>query len=249
MPEPLLRKSPITGVICEVRYESQAPLDDSRLLRLQNALEAAELTAYTTEEGLQVTAGVGQLQQTPIRRHRFSSVDDAHALVVDRDVFSFQTVRYAGFEAFLAAWAPVAQSLAEIAGIGVRTRVGLRYVNEIRLPGDELEDVRRAVHSSLLSPWGEHQLMATLSTSLQELRFSQADGELALRHGLQRPGAGQSPTYLLDFDHYDQRLRQFDVHAECDRLRRFNATTYDVFRWAVTDEQYDDFDPEERPDD
>lgn len=73
-------------------------------------------------------------------------------------------------------------------------------------------------------------------------------GELAFRHGLQRAAPSAPPIYLLDFDHYEQRLRAFDVADDAERLRRFNTVVNDVFRWSITEEKYHSFKPEERPD-
>lgn len=247
MPEPVLRNSPLSNVVCEVRFEVPPP-DPSVILRLSQQLETSGLTQYSTEEGIQLAVSPGQVQQIPIKRHRFAASDGSMALSLDLAAFAFETATYAGIDRFLVAWEPVARAVGEALGLRSRTRIGLRYVNEVPLDSDTPDDVGRAINSELLPPWGAHDHLQALSTSLHELRFGQAEGELAFRHGLQRPGAGAPPVYLLDFDHYEQRLRALDVVDDAQRLRRFNATVYDVFRWSITSEKYQTFEPEERPD-
>jgi uncharacterized protein (TIGR04255 family) len=142
----------------------------------------------------------------------------------------------------------LAVAVGEALGLEARTRIGLRYVNEIPLDGADQEAVAQAIRHELLPPWGIHEHLQTLSVSLHELRFGQSEGELAFRHGLQRAAPTTPAIYLLDFDHYEQRLRAFDVEDDAKRLRRFNATVNDVFRWSITDDKYESFEPEERPD-
>jgi len=247
MPEPVLRKSPLTNVVCEVRFDASA-VGQGQILRLAKALEPAGLTEYAMEEGFQVAVRPGQIEQRPVHRHRFAAPDGSASVTLDLNAFAFETAAYMGVDPFLEAWRPVAQAVGEALGLEARTRIGLRYVNEIALGGGDYDAVRHAVNPDLLPPWGAHAHLETLANSLHELRFTQEEGELAFRHGLQRPPGAAPPVYLLDYDYYEQRLRAFDVNDDADRLRRFNAIVTDVFRWSITEGQYQAFDPEERLD-
>lgn len=247
MPERVLRRSPLTNVVCEVRFEA-APAAQSRVLGLSRALEQVGLTDYAAEQGFQVAVRPGQIEQTPVHRHRFAAPDGSASLTLDVNAFAFETAAYVGVDPFLEAWRPIAEAVGQALGLEARTRIGLRYVNEIVLAGGAREAVQFAVNPELLPPWGGHPNLEALSHSLHELRFAQEEGELAFRHGLQRPPGAASPVYLLDYDYYEQRLRAFDVANDAERLRRFNAIVTDVFYWSITNEQYKAFDPEERPD-
>jgi|GEM_PF-6939342 len=247
MPEPILRNSPLSNVVCEVRFDVRPP-DASSILRLSEQLESSGLTDYRTEEGIQLTVGPGAVQQVGVKRHRFAAADGSMALTLDLGAFAFETAAYAGIDAFLTTWEPVAQAVSDALELQSRTRLGLRYVNEVQLTDDAQAVVASAINADLLPPWGAQEHLQELSNSLHELRFGQAEGELTFRHGMQRPGAGAPPVYLLDFDHYEQRLRALDVEGDALRLRHFNATVNDVFRWSITAEQYQLFEPKERPD-
>jgi uncharacterized protein (TIGR04255 family) len=245
MPEPILRNAPLTNVVCEVRFDAPPP---ENVLELARRLEPLGLTEYAAEEGFQVAMRPGQIEQRALRRHRFADKEGSSAMTLDVYAFTFETAVYGGVDSFVATWQPVAEAIGEAIGLQARTRIGLRYVNEVPLDGADHDVVARAIKPELLPPWGAQDHLQSLSVSLHELRFVQEEGELAFRHGLQRAAPSAPPIYLLDFDHYEQRLRAFDVVHDAERLRRFNATINDVFRWSITDEKYESFEPEERPD-
>jgi hypothetical protein len=81
------------------------------------------------------------------------------------------------------------------------------------------------VHPELLGPAAA--LGTDLLASLQELRFQQPDGILAVRHGLTAPG-----QYLLDSDHYSDERRDFDVPRITELVQTWHHTIEGVFAWA-----------------
>ena len=243
MPEDRLLRAPLTSVACEVRFEDASP---PAAIDFLSRLEPLGLSEYTPEEGLQVSMGPTQVSQATVRRHRFGDPDGTRALTVDDKTFVYETAVYGGVDDFLAAWQPLAEAVQFVVGFRARTRIGLRYSNQVSLADRDRQTVAKAIEGHLLPPWDTQEHLTNLVASLQELRFDQREGELAFRHGLQYVAPSASPVYLLDYDHYEQRLRQFDPSDEAARLRRFNATIYDVFRWSLTDEQYQAFSPKSR---
>lgn len=244
MPEPVLRKAPLTSVVCELRYQEAAA--DLRAIELSRGFEELGFSAYELEEGMQLALGPGQLEQQAVKRHRFALPDGSATFTVADDLFSYEESTYLGIDAFLGRWEPLASLVAGQLAIGARTRLGLRYINQIPLDGDDRESVAAAVSEDLLPPWGSDPAMGELTVSLHELRFKQTEGEVTFRHGLQRLPRG--PVYLLDFDHYEQRLAALKIEAEVARLRAFNERVEGIFRWSITPEKYLSFEPEERGD-
>ncbi len=245
MPEPVLRKSPLTSVVCELRF--QPVVGHLEIVGLSKRLEEIGLTSYNREQGMQLQMGPGQLQQREVERHRFATAEGDGTLILDEGIFAFDTASYRGIDHFLETWKAIATAIVETFGVAARNRIGLRYVNEIRLPAPDRVSVEELIKDELVPPWGAQPHLEELSVSLHELRFKQDEGELTFRHGLQRePGADS--VYLLDFDHYEQRLTDFDIEEEVKRLRDFNARVYEIFRWSITDESYAAFEPQKRPD-
>jgi uncharacterized protein (TIGR04255 family) len=242
MPEPVLRKAPLTSVVCELRFQEAAA--DLQLLELSRGVGELGLPAYELEEGMQLALGPGQLGQQNVKRHRFATPDGSATFTLAEDLFSYEESTYLGIDTFLERWEPLASLVAEQLGITARTRLGLRYINQVPLDGDDRSSVAAAVTGDLLPPWGSDPAMEDLTVSLHELRFKQAEGEITFRHGLQRLPRGA--IYLLDFDHYEQRLAPLDVAEEVARLRAFNQRVEGIFRWSITEEKYKSFEPEER---
>ncbi len=245
MAAPVLKKSPLTIVVCEVRF-GEAQVDQDLVVALKGDLQELGLATYSEEKGIHVTlAGPGDLSQTSITRHRLSSHDGLRHLAIDGSIFTYETADYQGIEHFLEQWEVVASAVVARLGLRTRTRIGLRYVNEVRLKGDRFEDVAWSVTESLLPAWQQHPTLEKLIVSLQELRFREDEGELTFRHGLQRAAQEAPPIYVLDFDRYEQELRNLEVTEEVLRLRQFNADVKSTFEWAITKEQYDEFEPQE----
>src|SRR4051794_10833098 len=121
MPEPVLRKSPLTAVVSEVRFIA-SPLVN--VVELANLLKAHGLTEYAAEEGLQLAMRPGQVEQRAVSRHRFATPDGSAAVTVDANTFAYETAVYAGIDAFLERWRPIAEAVGGVLGVEGRTRIG-----------------------------------------------------------------------------------------------------------------------------
>jgi uncharacterized protein (TIGR04255 family) len=179
---------------------------------------------------MQVMPG-GIAQSTPEaaeRVWRFETTDRQYVATLTPTSIGVETTHYGDFGQFRAHIEPVLQRVAEHADFRPRlvTRLGVRYVNEMhdeRLHDDEA--MSAVVHPELLGP--ATTLGTGLLASLQELRFQQPDGILAVRHGLTTPG-----QYLLDSDHYSEERQDFDVPRITALVQTWHDTIEGVFAWA-----------------
>jgi uncharacterized protein (TIGR04255 family) len=85
-----------------------------------------------------------------------------------------------------------------------------------------------------------------LVLSLQELRFKQTDGNCTLRHGYVLKVDG-TRTYILDLDYYNDTKREMSIDANLHDLDNFNDGLYEIFRWCITDQAYNSFEPVDVP--
>jgi uncharacterized protein (TIGR04255 family) len=178
---------------------------------------------------VQVPGGIAQATPEEDERiWRFETTDGLYVATLTPTSIGVETAHYGDFEHFRAHIEPILQAVAQHSAFRPRlvTRLGVRYVNEMhdeRLRHDEARTA--VVHPELLGP------AATLGTdllaSLQELRFQQPDGILAVRHGLTTPG-----QYLLDSDHYSEDRRDFDVPRITEFVQAWHDTIEGVFAWA-----------------
>ena len=184
MTEPVLRKCPLTSVVCELRFQPVA--GSLEIVGLSKRLEEIGLTSYNREQGMQLQMGPGQLQQREVERHRFATAEGDETLILDEGIFAFDTASYGGIDRFLEMWKAIAVAITETLGVVARNRIGLRYVNEVRLAAPDRGSVEESIESALVPPWGAQPHLEELSVSLHELRFKQEEGELTFRHGLQK---------------------------------------------------------------
>jgi len=173
-------------------------------------------------------AGVAQSGEESERVWRFESPDQRYVGTLTPTSVAVETRRYEQFDEFHGRVEGLLAALSSNDAFAPRwaSRVGVRYVNELR--DDRLgNDEARAeiVNSELLGP--AQSLGNGLLASLQELRFQQEDGVLAIRHGLNGPA-----QYLLDTDHYGEQRRAFDTRELSDTVRRWHDTIEGVFAWA-----------------
>ena len=139
--------------------------------------------------------------------------------------------RYEQWERFHADARELFAAVQRVAAPGRCTRLGLRYVNELRddrVDGDPLH-LAELLNRELVAP--VLALGRPLMGSMAELRVSEDDDAVfALRHGLAAPG-----VYLLDLDAYREQTEPFDAQALTERAAGFHARIESVFAWALTD--------------
>ena len=138
--------------------------------------------------------------------------------------------RYQHFPTFLSELEAVLTALVQTFSPKFRTRIGLRYVNQIEdsalLHGGGL---RRFLNPELISPIGG-AFGDDLVAGLSEMRFAEKDGTFVVRHGLVTPTA-----YLLDFDYFHEEEVGFDLAETKSRVSRFHDLIERVFVWSLSE--------------
>jgi uncharacterized protein (TIGR04255 family) len=158
-----------------------------------------------------------------------SSPDASTRAAVSTTSVAVESDRYARWELFRDAIAQVFAAVGAVFAPARSTRLGVRYVNELRdgrARGDPAA-LSALVNDALIAP--ALALERPLLNSLGEVRVAEEDDSvLALRHGLVASG-----TYLLDFDAYREVAEAFDPVALAARAERFHARIEAVFAWAL----------------
>ncbi|MDQ4142805.1 MAG: TIGR04255 family protein, partial [Actinomycetota bacterium] len=193
---------------------------------------------------------------------RFTSRDRTTGCQISPTSLIIETTTYGGFESFLST---VGVALDAIAGVdrpdGV-TRVGLRYVDEIRVPGitEAPGDWRGYVDEHLLAPVAEEFVTAagliprTWQGVVQYgtgrdravlLRYGPAEGYAVPPGGpTRRKDAPPSGLYfLLDLDSYWQpveEIPEFDPAPLLDTFRELHVPAKALFDTIVTERLRDE---------
>jgi uncharacterized protein (TIGR04255 family) len=155
MPEtlPYLNDS-LRWIAAEVRY----PVLDALSVSVPEGLRDYLLESFPVrQDENQLSISVGSsgpiAQQT--NQHRFSRRDRLASIVVGRDGLKFETTNYPGWSEFRTTLIDVLASLVEFAHPSGIARVGLRYIDEIRVPSpiENFSDWGEWIDSRLVGPF------------------------------------------------------------------------------------------------
>lgn len=255
-----LPNAPLAIVALELRFPEQPqPLGQQarRLIRdvLRPVLPLVEnITENTIEIGLGAPAPLTTQRTFP----KFVNRTRTCALVINPSTMVLETTVYEGYEKFRALIEEVAMAVKAVLQPDGIFRIGLRYIDEIRvpsitkLPGDWSGYIDphflAAVDPDLLEETGltpEHwQGLVRYSTgpdSALQLRYGPGDGHAVNPAGptrrLNAPPPG--PFFLLDSDSFwepQNEVPEFDVETILDACDRLHPATRSIFS-AVSEQK------------
>lgn len=173
--------------------------------------------------------GVRQQAGVPETVWVLTAADGSTRAAVSTSSVAVESNRYEQWERFHADATDVFGAVQRVAAPAKCTRLGLRYINELRderAGGDPLR-LAELLNPALIAP--ALALQRLLVGSLAELRVADDDDAIfGLRHGLTAPG-----VYLLDLDAYREQAEPFDAEALVARATAFHARIESVFAWAL----------------
>jgi uncharacterized protein (TIGR04255 family) len=248
--------APLEFVACEVRFPLSPSLaEDAVLPRLHRSFyDWLPLVEPGVETTLIMAPGAAQ---PPImtKNLRFIARNRRLGVLVSPTLLSIETTAYSRYEDFRTsisrAFGAIEDANVDIAGL---TRIGLRYIDEVRVP-DVADDIQR---------WTEfidQRLSSPVTMSLESrrpsvlhgtLQFELGEGQrVVMRYGAMRgESVSNAPLrrrehdpsgqfFLIDIDSFwmphDDALPEFSVEAAltvCDRLHR---PVWELFEAAVTE--------------
>jgi uncharacterized protein (TIGR04255 family) len=252
---PHLANAPLQVVAADLRFPA-VPLSADDLKAVSQAV-ADDYPLPETQQGIGFQIGPeGVKQQATTQRHLFISLDRSHQVALTPGMLVLEAAsRYEGFQTFAERWVKLTAAVAEVLAPRLQLRLGLRYVNQLASDeGMTLAAMRGRVNPSLLAPFDEDGFPYDVSSSLQELRLQGEDAKGTLRHGLQIAATSAAPGreetqhafYVLDLDFYDDEPKPYDEKVQLDSLKLFNTRIWDIFRWSITDDEFQRMQPEER---
>lgn len=260
LPEPatveIYDHSPLVTVICQLRFNPVLSVADQTFVGpFQREIKAAyPLTRVLRNVQVDLPMGFegGELGHTVTApRWQFSDRDVNWSVVLAQDFMALETRSYSHFADFLGRFQTVLSALSNHIEPELWTRIGLRFINEIRLndrPSNEI------VAPELLGFLGEARLTgrAVQVQSIQQLAFRYPGGfGVNIHHGqlplgtTVQPRPDEAPPqdafYLLDFDVFRESVEKggepVDTDRLCTQLEQFDKVAYALFRRSVR-EQY-----------
>jgi len=174
------------------------------------------------------------------RLWRFESVDGSSRVTLATSFVAFETERYEGHEAFLAALLHVLEAVAEhIKPVQVQ-RLGIRYVQWLTEAAD-LERLGEFFRPELLGVVAVSEAAEHLDLCLTQARHSVDGVTLAARWGRLPAGTGMdiiiqpvdAPSWVFDTDVFDDARSSYDPGELVERAARYSRRQYQFFRWAI----------------
>jgi uncharacterized protein (TIGR04255 family) len=253
IPHPQLSNPPILLVIAQVRFSSV--LQMSKFIpEIQERLRTQGFPKFrpAQQQNLLIgPPGTPPANQSPTLLWEFLDRDDRKSLVVETGSVAFVVTDYSVFESFRDRLEIALSAISEVAKPSLRERIGLRYVNlVIPRPGKQVSDYIGA----------ELQGMSPAQLSLKPVSYvsvmlSQSEvGTFVFRCtcptqgptippdvqllGLKtdKPLSLGSEFCVLDFDHFTEKTKDFDVPAILSDFDQLHDLLDRSFRLAVKKE-------------
>lgn len=179
--------------------------------------------------------------QPPSRLYRFRTTDEYTAITLSADFYALPTTHYTVWEEFARDLTMLHEAVQHVYQPSFAARMGLRYVDHVGpsklglATFDEVVDLFRPELTTLLrvDVWDAPDEM------LCQLLLDDHEGTLGFRFG--KRVIDEEPTFVLDFDYYDDRERSFE--GLIDRFYRYRDTIYHAFRWCIQDDKLQAFQP------
>lgn len=249
-------QSPLVLTVCQVRYSPMLAVSHPPAVApfQQAIMDQYPIAAQQQEQNVQIhVEGNPDLNQASIQSSlgaiawRFGDLDETWTVVLTPEFLTLETRVYRDFSDFADRMERLLGALDKTIHPVVGLRIGLRYVNEIRLAENEW---RAAIRSDLLGPLAIPQFGAVAKQSIQHLQFVEPNGiRVNMQHGLfpngsvvnPRPGEAppDGPFYLLDFDVYQEfkpGSLSLKPRTVLGHVWQFHEVVSRLFRWSVTED-------------
>lgn len=231
-----LKNSPLTEVICQVRFPPILRLVERPPIDFQDRIRH-RFPGFEEEYGiiLKFERELGRPTmgaEMAARVYQFKTADNSSSVALTTEFYALTTEKYTVWPAFADDLAYIHDALMATMAPTYATRIGLRYVNSIKpLP---LHHQERPGFESLLRP----ELISLLRTDAwtmpielsNSVVLADDDGRMILRVGY---SPQSKEELLLDIDYFEEgQLSLDDVERRCSR---YHDVIYRAFRWCVTD--------------
>lgn len=255
---------PLVLTVLEIRYpELSEGFGESEWRQMDEAVrDRLPLAEPGLEQQVNVIVGEAATSVQSRMFRRFSARDRTTALLVKPDALVIETTAYAGWaESFRPLVAEVVHAMERISQPNGVVRIGLRYIDEIRVPGVESApgDWRGYIDEHLLTAADPEFIPTSLRASewLGLVQYQTApDSMLTVRYG-PRQGYAVDPAgptrrrnphppglfFLLDSDSYwhgESEVPEFKADWICERCDLLHQPVSEFFRIVVTDRLCDE---------
>jgi uncharacterized protein (TIGR04255 family) len=245
------RNPPIAMVAVEIRHSGTDPVTEDGYDVIRQRLRQRWPIQLPSQD---VVLDFGASGMTPVVTdfRRFMTRDKRTAIAMRPGSTTVETVDYKGWDDLRLTVKTALDVRAEVSEPTGYERVGLRYIDEVRVPeDDDPADWSAWIHSSLLGAQPGGGVNLPLSNWLGASTFGPEDGRsLVLRYGprtgfavepdgpIKRATSPTGPFFLLDIDSFWEAadtIPDFDPAELLDKCDNLHVPTRGLFEALITD--------------
>ncbi len=242
-----LRHAPLIYVVAQVRFSAIVAIE-KYVPEIQEKLRHKGFPRFLKGQVHEIALQLdGAPKFSATDRFEFQDKDASLGIVLQSNSVAVHTNRYSNYETFEEHIKTALMAVNRVLGISLAERVGLRYVNLIRLKSNEAW--REYLHEGLLGLDPASVGVESWISNSQFLGMT-AVGQLAVR--CSRSGQPFPPDLLssslayslelakeeivttLDFDHFIEQSTEFKVSKAISTLEQLHESLDKVFMAAVT---------------
>nr|MBM4732587.1 TIGR04255 family protein [Prescottella equi] len=250
---PLYENAPIALVLLEVRHPEAEVPTGATLAALKHALGATH-PVQRTEQGIELNLQTGE--RTPVVAHKLIARDLHSAISFREDAMVIETTDYRGWDWFRGIAKDLLVARQDITPVDGFERIGLRYIDEVRVPSSSPVDWSEWVSASLLGP---NEALASLGLRSEQqqgvVQYTTEDPGVSftLRYGASRGSVIRSAPnlvrpiepsdteefFLIDTDGAwsDPKgaVPEFDLGTVLETCDRLHAPIRELFEMLITE--------------
>lgn len=241
---------PLALTVVELRHTASPALSEADKAGLKSLL-ASTFPIYKPVQQVSVTVTNAGASEERLAFPRYMTRDLTEAITFRDNAVVVETTRYQRRSVLRELLRQAVEARQKVSPVDGVARLGIRYVNEVRVP--DLEgptNWERWISGSLTSIAGIRQEGPAAQTWQGMAVFGTQSEGVALRHGtfegyavepagdLRRPTPAPGPFYLLDLDSYwipEGDVPQLDWDTVEERFNAVGLSAYELFQDLVTD--------------
>ncbi len=250
LPPLRLRYSPLVYVIGQVRISPVIAIE-KYVPEIQEQLRHKGFPRFVKGQIQEIRIEIGSTPKVNVSdRYEFQNKEGTSGIVLASDFISLHTNKYEVYEKFEETFRVALAIIHQVVSLSLVERIGLRYVDLIRLGADEkfsdylqpgllgLENAKLGVTKSL----SRFEFVGVTEVGKLVVRYSQSDNGTflpadlmpsPLKHDVEVP-PGEVVSFL-DLDHFSEQSHDFEVSSVLELLGRLHDYLDRTFRSAVTE--------------
>lgn len=234
-----LFNSPLVLAAVQINFEEVGrEVTHAQARRLQKAV-GGDWTQLMTAPLINTTlTATGAVNEPARQAYRLTTADGTWSALLNPDSVTVETRAYPGWTVMRATIVAFAEAVAEVYDPSSELRLGLRYVDQVRLPEGH-DDWDGLIPEHILGIVKDAHLGGGVLVSDQRILLQIApDARCVLRHGLLADEGSFGRVYLLDYDIFRDNFGPYSAAAVAQGADALHGYAGGLFMASITPALY-----------